>query len=38
MINTHPQRWEDRPLPWIKELVWQNVKNMVKGVLVKRHP
>jgi hypothetical protein len=20
MINTHPQRWEDRPLPWIKEL------------------
>lgn len=20
MINTHPQRWADRPLPWIKEL------------------
>jgi hypothetical protein len=38
MINTHPQRWEDRPLPWIKELVWQNVKNRVKGVLVKRYP
>jgi hypothetical protein len=38
MINTHPQRWEDRPLPWLKELVWQNVKNMVKGMLVKRHP
>jgi hypothetical protein len=30
MINTHPQRWEDRRLPWIKEMVWQNVKNMVK--------
>ena len=30
MINTHPQRWEDRRLPWIKELVWQNVKNVVK--------
>jgi len=21
MINVHPQRWTDRPLPWIKELV-----------------
>ena len=20
MINTRPQRWEDRPLPWVKEL------------------
>ena len=20
MINTRPQRWADRPLPWIKEL------------------
>ena len=30
MINTHPQRWEDRRLPWIKEMVWQNVKNVVK--------
>jgi hypothetical protein len=19
MINTHPKRWEDRPLPWLKE-------------------
>jgi hypothetical protein len=30
MLNIHPQRWTDRPLPWIKELVWQNVKNLVK--------
>jgi hypothetical protein len=30
MINTHPQRWEDRAWPWVKELVWQNVKNGVK--------
>jgi hypothetical protein len=30
MINTHPQRWEDRVGPWVKELVWQNVKNWVK--------
>jgi len=30
MINVHPQRWTDRPLPWIKEFVGQNVKNFVK--------
>ncbi|WP_320045060.1 hypothetical protein [uncultured Desulfobacter sp.] len=35
MINTHPQRWEDRALPWVKELVWQNVKNVVKHVWFK---
>ena len=35
MINTHPQRWEDRPLHWLKELVWQNVKNRVKWALFK---
>jgi len=35
MITTHPQRWTDRPLPWVKELVWQGVKNGVKYFLVK---
>lgn len=35
MITTHPERWTDRPAPWVKELVWQNVKNMVKFFLVK---
>lgn len=30
MINTHPQRWENRVVPWVKELVWQNVKNVLK--------
>jgi hypothetical protein len=34
MINTHLQRWEDRRLPWIKELVWQNMKNVVKKGLM----
>jgi len=33
MLNIHPQRWDDRPLPWIKELVWQNVKNVIKGIV-----
>ncbi len=30
MLTFHPQRWTDRPLPWLRELVWQNVKNVVK--------
>jgi hypothetical protein len=35
MINFHPQRWHDRPWPWVKELVGQNVKNVVKAVLIR---
>jgi len=34
MITVHPQRWNDAFLPWAKELVWQNVKNQGKLVLV----
>ncbi len=30
MINTHPQRWDDALLPWVRELVMQNVKNVIK--------
>jgi len=30
MLNIHPQRWTDRPLPWMQELVGQNVKNIIK--------
>lgn len=37
MINTHPQRWTNKPLPWLTELVWQNIKNVVKrGLLLIR--
>jgi hypothetical protein len=34
MLNFHPQRWTNRPIPWVKELVWQNVKNQVKRMLL----
>jgi hypothetical protein len=34
MITTHPQRWTDAWFPWVKELVWQNVKNVVKRILL----
>ncbi|WP_080055466.1 hypothetical protein [Spirosoma aerolatum] len=30
MFTFHPQRWNDNPLQWTKELISQNVKNLVK--------
>jgi hypothetical protein len=35
MLNVHPQRWDDRFGPWVKELVWQNVKNVIKRLMLK---
>ena len=35
MLTVHPQRWTNRPLPWLKELVWQNVKNAGKWAVVR---
>ena len=36
MLTIHPQRWDDRAVPWIRELVWQNVKNIIKRALVEK--
>ncbi|MFH0866494.1 MAG: hypothetical protein V1904_09870, partial [Bacteroidota bacterium] len=33
MINTHPQRWNNKPLPWIRELLFQNIKNVAKKLI-----
>ncbi len=35
MLTFHPQRWTDRPGPWLQELVWQNVKNAVKRLVLR---
>ncbi|MBC8179691.1 hypothetical protein H8E88_01085 [candidate division KSB1 bacterium] len=35
MITVHPQRWSDSFFPWMKELVWQNFKNMIKWGIVR---
>lgn len=35
MITVHPQRWSDKPLPWIREFVFQNIKNQIKRFIVK---
>lgn len=34
MINVHPQRWDSNPLLWTRELVTQNLKNVVKRALI----
>lgn len=33
MITVHPQRWNDLAVPWVREFVWQNVKNVAKRVI-----
>jgi len=30
MLTIHPQRWTDNVLLWTRELVWQNIKNVIK--------
>ncbi len=35
MLNIHPQRWTNDYVPWVKELVGQNVKNVFKKLLIK---
>lgn len=34
MFTFHPQRWHNKPVPWVKELIIQNLKNVVKRFLV----
>ena len=36
MITVHPQRWTDKPLPWLKEWALQKVKNVAKYLIVSR--
>ena len=33
MITVHPQRWNNEFIPWVKELLFQNVKNEVKSLI-----
>ncbi len=38
MLNIHPERWEDKALPRIRNAVWQKMKNAGKYLLIKiRH-
>ncbi len=35
IINTHPHRWFDNKFFWLRELLFQNLKNIVKAVLIR---
>jgi len=35
IMTFHPQRWTDKLVPWVKELIWQNVKNVGKYFLIR---
>lgn len=35
MITVHPQRWTNSPIEWITEYVMQNLKNIVKGIMIR---
>jgi hypothetical protein len=35
MLTLHPQRWDNRHLPWLKELVSQNIKNIGKSLIMR---
>ena len=36
MFTFHPQRWNNRFMPWFQELISQNIKNQVKKYYIKR--
>lgn len=36
LFTFHPQRWTNNPALWLKELVLQNTKNVVKKALIRR--
>ncbi len=36
MLNIHPQRWTNDSVLWLKELVFQNLKNTIKKIVVKK--
>ena len=36
MITTHPQRWTNNPVNWGTEFVLQNIKNLIKGLIIKK--
>lgn len=34
ILTIHPQRWHSKSLPWIKELILQNLKNLAKRAVL----
>jgi hypothetical protein len=38
LLNFHPQRWYNELLPWMRELLFQGIKNLIKRILLKVRP
>jgi len=36
LITTHPQRWTDQPASWLAEWGMQNIKNIIKRLVIKK--
>ena len=36
MFTFHPQRWSNNKLHWLKELLFQGMKNQVKRIIIKK--
>ena len=34
MINFHPERWSNNIISWVKQFVWQNLKNQIKRIIL----
>lgn len=34
MITIHPQRWTNKPIPWLQEWALQNLKNTIKYLII----
>jgi hypothetical protein len=34
-MTVHPQRWDDRAWPWVKELVAQSMNNVIKRAMIR---
>ena len=34
MFTIHPQRWNNNMYKWVKEFVFQNMKNKIKQMLI----
>lgn len=34
LLTIHPERWNDKFIPWVRQAVMQNAKNVVKRVIV----
>ncbi len=37
MLTLHPQRWNSSFVPWLKELIMQKSKNIIKRLIVKKN-